>query len=66
MDKNENTKTKNFNYNILSMNDKVIDIKIILMLVMMNHHIQQSKFISVEDTIYDKSKNLEQMKAIRK
>ena len=66
MDKNENTKTKNFNYNILNMNDKVIDIKIILMLVMMNHHIQQSKFISVEDTIYDKSKNLEQMKAIRK
>ena len=36
------------------------------MLIMMNHHIQQSKFISVVDIIYDKSLNLEQLKAIRK
>ena len=36
------------------------------MLIMMNHHIQQSKFISVVDMIYDKSLNLEQLKAIRK
>ena len=36
------------------------------MLIMMNHHIQQSKFISVVDIIYDKSMNLEQLKAPRK
>ena len=48
------------------MNNKFIDIKNYINVAYDESHIQQSKFISVVDIIYDKSMNLEQLKAIRK